>query len=186
MKKMFAVAAIVLSTMVVFSCKNANKDAEEAADAAVEEAVEAADAAVEAAADAFDAAAAEIASRADLETIAPIDASDLAEKAVSYAAVEVKPSFNGGDATDFQKWIQENLTYPQAAIDNQEQGKVVASFIVDKDGKVTDAKILKGVSDALDAEALRVLNEAPQWTAGTQNGEPVNVAYVLPVIFALK
>lgn len=106
--------------------------------------------------------------------------------AVSYSAVDVKPQFQGGDEKDFLKWIGSNLQYPQAAKDNAEQGTVLAQFTVDKEGKISDVKVIRGVSPSLDAEAVRVLESAPAWTAGTKGGEAVNVKYVLPIKFALN
>lgn len=185
MKKLTTFAMILLCAVAVFSCKNENK---EKVAAAADEAV----AAVENAAEAVSAAAEQTAAKAadavkrDIEAIEALDASDLEGGALNYSAVEIKPSFQGGSEVDFQKWIQANLKYPQDAIDKGEQGKVIAKFIVDKEGKIKDIKIVKSVSESLDAEAVRVLESAPNWTAGSQGGKAVNVAYALPVIFKLK
>ena len=103
-----------------------------------------------------------------------------------YTSVEVKPTFNGGDADAFVKYVQQNLKYPQRAIENEEQGRVTVNFVVDQNGKIQNAKVVKGVSELLDAEALRVINNAPDWTPAKQGGKNVPVTYSIPVVFALR
>ena len=107
-------------------------------------------------------------------------------KVIPFATVEVKPTFNGGTANEFSKWVNENLKYPQAAKDAGVQGRVTLQFTVYPDGSVRDTKILRGVNPDLDAEALRVVSASPDWTPGYVNGEPVNVTYTFPVIFQLS
>ena len=108
-------------------------------------------------------------------------------KGLPYSLVEVKPTFNGGDAgTNFSKWVNENLQYPQAAKDAGAQGRILLQFTVYPDGKVQDVKVLRGVHPDLDAEALRVVSASPDWTPGYVNGKPVMVTYNFPVIFKLK
>lgn len=105
---------------------------------------------------------------------------------IPFAAVENKPSFNGGDANDFSKWVAENIKYPQAAIDSQIEGRVILQFTVSKEGDVKDVQVLRGVNELLDAEAVRVVSASPKWEAGSQNGIPVAVNYTFPVIFRLN
>ena len=108
-------------------------------------------------------------------------------KAVPFAMLEVKPTFQGGEAgTSFSKWVNENLKYPQAAKDAGAQGRVLLQFTVYPDGSVRDAKVLRGVHPDLDAEALRVVSASPDWTPGYVKGEPVKVVYTFPVIFQLS
>ena len=107
-------------------------------------------------------------------------------KVVPFATVEVKPMFNGGDAIEFSKWVNENLKYPQAAKDAGVQGRVTLQFTVYPDGSVRDTKVLRGVNPDLDAEALRVVSASPDWTPGYVKGEPVKVTYTFPVIFKLS
>ena len=107
-------------------------------------------------------------------------------KVIPFATVEVKPTFNGGTANEFSKWVNENLKYPQAAKDAGVQGRVTLQFTVYPDGSVRDTKILRGVNPDLDAEALRVVSASPDWTPGYVNGEPVKVTYTFPVIFQLS
>ena len=107
-------------------------------------------------------------------------------KVIPFATVEVKPTFNGGTANEFSKWVNENLKYPQAAKDAGIQGRVTLQFTVYPDGSVRDTKVLRGVNPDLDAEALRVVSASPDWTPGYVKGEPVKVTYTFPVIFRLN
>lgn len=183
MKELLSIALVAVMVFAASSCKNANKAAEEEA-AAVEAAAQVTEGA-EAACEAINAEISDAESAGIIQGLESIS-SDAFADAVSYALVEVKPAFQGGDANSFQKWIQENISYPQAAIDNNEEGKVMVQFVVNKLGQIQNASVVKGVSEALDAEALRAVQSAPVWTPGSQAGQPVSVAYVLPVVFALK
>ena len=112
---------------------------------------------------------------------------ETAVEAVPYQLVEQKPSFQDGDANAFAKWVNEHLTYPEAAKDVCAQGRVTLQFTVETDGSITNAKVLRGVHPTLDEEALRVVNSSSrQWAPGSQNGEPVPVIVTFPVIFKLK
>ncbi len=97
---------------------------------------------------------------------------------------EKLPEFPGGEA-GMLKYISENTKYPDDARKNGEEGIVYVSFIVDKEGKVTQTKIAKGKSATLDAEALRLVNAMPLWVSGLQAGKPVAVQYTLPIRFSL-
>jgi TonB family protein len=132
----------------------------------------------------------------DLPEIQPETVAELSEttptapdttKAIPFSLLEVKPTFQGGEAgTSFSKWVNENLKYPQAAKDAGVQGRVTLQFIVYPDGKVRETKVLRGAHPDLDAEALRVVSASPDWTPGYVNGEPVKVTYTFPVIFQLS
>ena len=112
---------------------------------------------------------------------------ETAVEAVPYQLVQLKPSFRGGDANAFAKWVNEHQTYPEAAKDICAQGRVTLQFTVETDGSITNAKVLRGVHPTLDEEALRVVNSSSrQWAPGSQNGEPVPVIVTFPVIFKLK
>ena len=101
--------------------------------------------------------------------------------------VEQKPTFEGKDANEFSRWVNTKLVYPEIAKENGSQGRVYLSFIVDKDGSVTDVKVLRSSSDAtLDNEALRVVKSSPKWEPGRQRDRAVKVTYTFPVIFALR
>ncbi|MCQ2156457.1 MAG: energy transducer TonB [Bacteroidales bacterium] len=108
------------------------------------------------------------------------------ENRVSYKDVDEKPSFRGGNANDFARWVNEQLEYPKSAKKNGIQGRVMVGFTVDTNGRVIDAKILRGAHPDLDAEALRVVNSSPKWKPGKKNGTPVEVTFTFPVIFGLN
>jgi protein TonB len=101
-----------------------------------------------------------------------------------YDIAEIEPSFPGGDEA-MAKWIQQNVYYPDEAADMGEQGIVYVKFIVDKDGSVVNAEVRKGVSKALDNEALRIVRMMPKWIPGEQDGKKVRVSFTLPISFKL-
>ena len=101
-------------------------------------------------------------------------------------AVEEMPKFNGGEASEFQKWILLNVEYPVQARDEKIQGKVFVEFVVNKYGDVERVKVRKSVDPILDAEAIRVVQTSPKWSPGFQNGTPVNVQFTFPINFKLK
>lgn len=101
---------------------------------------------------------------------------------MNMAMVEQKPSFPGGDG-EMVKWIADNIIYPSEVAEEGVTGKVTVSFIVEKDGSITDIKVVRGKHPALDAEAVRVVKKMPKWIPGRNNGEPVRVTYMLPIPF---
>jgi TonB family protein len=100
--------------------------------------------------------------------------------------VEEMPEFQGGGPDHFRQFISENLRYPLAAANNGIHGRVFVQFVVQPDGKVADAKIVRGVDPLLDREALRVVMSSPKWTPGMQRGQPVAVAFTFPINFVLQ
>ena len=98
---------------------------------------------------------------------------------------ETMPQFLGGKLM-LMKYLADNIKYPASAVKAKKQGRVIVTFIVQKDGSVTHAKIAKSIDPELDAEALRVVKGMPKWTPGTQNGKPVSVRYMVPVKFSLQ
>ena len=108
------------------------------------------------------------------------------EEAIPFQLVETKPSFQGGDANDFSKWVNARLVYPEIAKENGVQGRVTLQFTVENDGRVTNVKVLRGVDPALDAEAVRVVKSSPKWSPGKQRDRKVKVTYTFPVIFQLR
>lgn len=102
-----------------------------------------------------------------------------------FQVVEQQPSFPGGDAA-LMSWLKQNLKYPLMAAEMSIQGRVIAQFVVEKDGSITDVKVAKSVDPSLDKEAVRVIKSMPHWIAGRQNGSPVRVRYTLPVTFKLQ
>lgn len=106
-------------------------------------------------------------------------------KNVVYDVIETMPQFPGGQGV-MMKYLAANIKYPASAVKAKKQGRVIVTFIVQKDGSVTHAKIAKSVDPELDAEALRIVKGMPKWTPGTQNGKPVSVRYTIPVKFSLQ
>ena len=103
----------------------------------------------------------------------------------AFFLVEVMPSFKGGGLDKFREWIFKNTIYPQEAIDRKIRGKVVLSFVVEKDGSVSNINVLKGVNPLLDNEAVKVISESPKWSPGLQRGQPVRFRYLIPLDFTL-
>ena len=97
--------------------------------------------------------------------------------------VEDMPSFPGGNVS---KWIAKNVKYPVLAMENGIQGKVFIQFVIERDGSITDVKVVRGVDASLDKEAVRVVQSMPKWKPGKQRGKPVRVAYTLPINFQLS
>lgn len=102
-----------------------------------------------------------------------------------FVAVEQPAEFPGGQAA-LMKWLSSNIRYPEAAAQNDIQGKVVVKFVVEKDGSVAHAEIARGVDRDLDREALRVVNKMPKWQPGKNNGVAVRSYFNLPVTFRLE
>ncbi len=103
----------------------------------------------------------------------------------AFNVVEQMPEFPGG-AAEMMKFLSENVKYPEAASKAGTQGRVIAQFIVEADGSITNVKVVKKVSDEIDAEAVRVINAMPKWKPGMQKGQPVRVKYTIPVTFRLS
>ena len=108
------------------------------------------------------------------------------EEAIPFQLVEEKPSFQGGDANQFSKWVNSRLVYPEIAKENGVQGRVTLQFTVEKDGSVTKVRVLRGVDPSLDKEAVRVVTSSPKWKPGKQRDRAVPVTYTFPVIFQLR
>ena len=100
-----------------------------------------------------------------------------------FVMVEVMPSFRGGDITTFREWVKRRTNYPQEAIDRKLRGTVFLTFIVEKDGSVSNVTVMKGVDPILDNEAVRAISESPRWTPGLQRGQPVRVRFQIPMNF---
>ncbi|MBR6305288.1 MAG: energy transducer TonB [Bacteroidales bacterium] len=194
MRKFYVLMAAMAILMVGCKSNGSKKAAAEAAKAeeiaaqkakVMEEAIEAIEAEEE------------INVREAVEKLSAIDAEGTVESlaetleknpdyAVPFAAVETKPAFEGGDANEFSKWVSTQLVYPQDAIDQKLEGRVILQFTVNKEGEVKDVTVLRGVNELLDAEAVRVVSSSPKWENGAQNGIPVAVKYTFPVIFKLN
>jgi protein TonB len=101
-----------------------------------------------------------------------------------FTSVEQAPAFPGGFQA-FYSYLGQNIRYPADARDKQEQGRVIITMTVEKDGSLTNVKVVRGVSASLDQEAIRVISASPKWSPGIQNGRPVRVQYTIPISFAL-
>ncbi len=102
-----------------------------------------------------------------------------------YSYVEEMPTFPGGEAALYE-YLQRNIKYPPLARENGITGKVFIGFVVDKEGKIGDIKILRSLGAGCDEEALRVIKSMPGWKPGKQNGRTVAVSYSMPINFSLK
>lgn len=111
---------------------------------------------------------------------------EIEEAPIPYALVEEKPTFMGGDANMFSKWVGQHLEYPEIAKENGVQGRVTLQFTVNPDGTVSNIKVLRGIDSSLDKEAIRVVASSPKWTPGKQRDRAVKVIYNFPVIFQLR
>lgn len=107
---------------------------------------------------------------------------------VSYNDCDVRPSFlNSYEVSTFlEKWVYQYLKYPESAVRNGIQGKVLVDFIIDKEGKVTDVRVIRGVDPDLDDEAVRVISASPKWRPGRVNGNRVRTSMTIPVEFRLE
>ena len=111
---------------------------------------------------------------------------DVEEEALPFVTVEQKPTFNGGDANDFAKWVNSRLVYPEMAKENGVEGRVVLQFTIGKDGRLQDVKVLNTPDESLAQEAVRVVSSSPKWEPGRQRDRAVKVSYTFPVIYRLR
>ena len=102
-----------------------------------------------------------------------------------FDVVEQMPQFPGGDAALFE-YLSSHIKYPTIAEENGVQGRVIVTFVVERDGSITDVQVVKSVDPSLDKEASRVVKGMPKWIPGKQNGAPVRVKYTVPVTFRLQ
>ncbi|MBC6108919.1 energy transducer TonB [Pedobacter fastidiosus] len=106
------------------------------------------------------------------------------DKVYDFVSVQQQPEYPGGMKA-FYSYLSKNITYPESAKKNKEQGKVFLSFIVNKDGSLTDLQIIRGLSESLNQEAIRVLKASPKWNPAKLNKQIVRVKYNLAVNFSL-
>ena len=107
------------------------------------------------------------------------------EETKVFDVVEQMPEFPGGQGA-LLKWISDHIKYPAVAEENGIQGRVVCTFVVERDGSVTDVQVARSIDPSLDKEAVRVLKQMPRWNPGKQNGSSVRVKYTVPVTFRLQ
>jgi protein TonB len=107
------------------------------------------------------------------------------EESKVFDVVEEMPQFPGGPSALFE-YLSKNIKYPVVAEENGVQGRVIVTFVVERDGSITDVKVVKSVDPSLDKEAQRVVKSMPHWIPGKQNGSAVRVKYTVPVTFRLQ
>lgn len=103
-----------------------------------------------------------------------------------FEVVEQMPEFPNGGMAGLMQYLSKNIKYPTIAQENGTQGRVTVQFVVNADGSIVDAKVIRGVDPYLDKEALRVINSMPKWRPGMQRGKAVRVKYTVPVMFRLQ
>ena len=103
-----------------------------------------------------------------------------------FLIAETMPSFQGGDLNKFRTWVQQNIRFPQIALENGIQGRVVLSFVIEKDGRLTNIQVLQSPDRSLSDEAIRVLSKSPKWSPGKQRNQVVRIKYTLPVDFRVQ
>ena len=123
----------------------------------------------------------------EIEEYIPIEVDDdeEVEEAQIFTVVESMPSFPGGDKARI-RFLNENIAYPTMARESGIQGRVYVTFVVERNGIVTDVKILRGIGGGCDEEAIRVVKAMPRWIPGKQRGKPVRVQFTLPIKFTLQ
>ena len=117
-----------------------------------------------------------------VEIVPPAKDEDFADDTI-FITAETMPSFQDGDLNTFRAWVMQNVKFPQVALENRIQGRVVLSFVIDKDGRLTNIEVLQSPDRSLSEEAIRVLNKSPKWSPGKQRNQAVRVKYTLPVDF---
>lgn len=118
----------------------------------------------------------------EIEQIVAVEEEEV-EDDQPFLRAETMPSFQGGDLNTFRKWVQENVRFPQIALENGIQGRVTLTFVIERDGRLTNIQVLQTPDRSLSEEAIRVLNKSPKWSPGKQRNQAVRVKYTLPVDF---
>ena len=114
------------------------------------------------------------------------EAKSESEENTPYLMVEKMPTFKGGNMNDFCNWVQSNVKYPKEAMDKSIQGRVVFSFVVERDGSMSEFEVLQSPDKILADEVERVFKTSPKWEPGEQAGEKVRVKYTVPVVFQVN
>ena len=123
----------------------------------------------------------------EIKYVAPtVEEEEDPEEQTIFEVVEQMPEYPNGGMAGLMQFLSKNIKYPTIAQENGIQGRVTVQFVVNKDGSIVDAKVLRGVDPYLDKEALRVVNSMPKWKPGMQRGKPVRVKYTVPVMFRLQ
>jgi len=121
----------------------------------------------------------------EMQEYVPVEEEEEEEEAQIFTVVESMPDFPGGDEARI-RYLNENIKYPQMARESGIQGRVFVTFVVEKDGSVTDVRVLRGIGGGCDEEAIRVIKNMPKWDPGKQRGKPVRVQFNMPILFKLN
>lgn len=121
----------------------------------------------------------------EVEEYIPIEEDDEEEETQIFTVVESMPGFPGGEAARIT-YLNKNIKYPQMARESGIQGRVFVTFVVERNGAVTDVRVLRGIGGGCDEEAVRVIKNMPNWNAGKQRGKPVRVQFNMPILFKLN
>ena len=121
----------------------------------------------------------------DLDDYEVVEVEPEPEEEEIFMVVEDQPEFPGGTAA-LLEYLRKNIKYPAICRENNIQGRVLVTFIVNKDGAIVEPEVVKSVNPSLDKEALRVISQMPNWKPGSQRGKPVRVKYTVPVNFRLN
>ncbi len=123
---------------------------------------------------------------ADLEVKTFTKTEEVVEEDIPVMYAEEFPSFQGKDINAFRAWCGKNVEYPVIAQENGIQGRVTVSFVIEKNGEVTNVKVLRGVDKSIDAAAVKVVSDSPKWSPGKNRGKPVRFGYSMPIDFVLQ
>ena len=117
--------------------------------------------------------------------LVPVEPEPIVDDEV-FLVAETMPAFMNGSIETFRAWVMQNVKFPQIALENNIQGRVVLSFVIDKDGRLTNIEALQAPDRSLAEEAVRVLNKSPKWSPGKQRNQTVRVRFTLPVDFRVQ
>ena len=115
-----------------------------------------------------------------------VEEEEVVEEVIPVVVVEQKPTFQGGDANDFSRWVNTRLVYPEIAKENGIEGTVYLQFTIGADGRMQDVKVVRSPDETLSKEALRVVSSSPKWEPGRQRDRAVKVSYTFPVVYRLR
>jgi protein TonB len=121
----------------------------------------------------------------EIKEVTPTKNSKISKSKKIYDVVDEMPVFPGGNGA-LLEYLATHVKYPVVAQENGVQGRVIVSFVVERDGSITDVRVVRSVDPSLDREAARVVSSMPRWTPGKQNGSAVRVKYNVPVMFKLQ
>jgi protein TonB len=128
----------------------------------------------------------ELGQQVEIKYVAPVEEEEEPEENVIFEVVEEQPEFPNGGMSGLMQYLSKNIKYPPIAQENGTQGRVIVQFVVNRDGSIVDAKVMRGVDPYLDKEALRVIAGMPKWKPGKQQGKAVRCRFTVPVMFRLQ